>query len=50
MWEDFALYVAVGFLAQLVDGAIGMAFGGIVTLRNRYGNKAVIDVHLKPRR
>ncbi|MSP49895.1 MAG: sulfite exporter TauE/SafE family protein, partial [Alphaproteobacteria bacterium] len=27
MWEDFALYVAVGFLAQLVDGAIGMAFG-----------------------
>src|SRR5262245_32441544 len=24
---DFALYVAVGFLAQLVDGAIGMAFG-----------------------
>ena len=27
MWEDFALYVAVGFLAQLVDGAIGMGFG-----------------------
>lgn len=27
MWEDFALYVAVGFLAQLVDGGIGMAFG-----------------------
>jgi hypothetical protein len=25
--EDFALYVAVGFIAQLVDGALGMAFG-----------------------
>lgn len=27
MWEDFALFAAVGFLAQLVDGCIGMAFG-----------------------
>jgi len=29
--EDFLLYVAVGFLAQLVDGALGMAFGLIGT-------------------
>lgn len=27
MWEDLLLYVAVGFVAQLVDGAIGMAYG-----------------------
>jgi uncharacterized membrane protein YfcA len=27
MWEDFVLFVAVGFAAQLVDGAIGMAYG-----------------------
>ncbi len=27
MWEDFLLYVAVGFAAQMVDGAIGMAYG-----------------------
>ena len=27
MWEDFALFAAVGFIAQLVDGCIGMAFG-----------------------
>ena len=27
MWEDFLLFVAVGFAAQLVDGAIGMAYG-----------------------
>lgn len=27
MWEDFALFIAVGFLAQIVDGAIGMAYG-----------------------
>lgn len=27
MWEDFLLYVAVGLAAQLVDGAIGMAYG-----------------------
>lgn len=31
MWEDFALYVAVGFIAQLVDGALGMAFGLLST-------------------
>ena len=29
--EDFLLYVAVGFIAQLVDGALGMAFGLIGT-------------------
>jgi len=28
---DFALYVALGFVAQLVDGALGMAFGLICT-------------------
>jgi uncharacterized membrane protein YfcA len=27
VWEDFILFVAVGFAAQLVDGAIGMAYG-----------------------
>ena len=27
MWDDFVLFVAVGFVAQLVDGAIGMAYG-----------------------
>jgi uncharacterized protein len=27
MWADFVLFVAVGFAAQLVDGAIGMAYG-----------------------
>ena len=27
MWSDLVLYVAVGFAAQLVDGAIGMAYG-----------------------
>jgi uncharacterized membrane protein YfcA len=27
MWEDLLLFVAVGFAAQMVDGAIGMAYG-----------------------
>ncbi len=27
MWDDFILFAAVGFAAQLVDGAIGMAYG-----------------------
>ena len=27
MWDDFLLFIAIGFAAQLVDGAIGMAFG-----------------------
>jgi uncharacterized protein len=27
MWEDIFLYVAVGFVAQMIDGAIGMAYG-----------------------
>jgi uncharacterized protein len=27
IWEDLLFYVAVGFLAQMVDGAIGMAYG-----------------------
>lgn len=27
MWGDLLLFVAVGFAAQLVDGAIGMAYG-----------------------
>jgi len=31
MFEDFAVFVAIGFAAQLVDGALGMAFGLIST-------------------
>src|SRR5687767_7029916 len=27
MWGDLLLFVAVGFAAQLVDGALGMAYG-----------------------
>jgi uncharacterized protein len=27
VWEDFILFVAVGFAAQMVDGSIGMAYG-----------------------
>lgn len=27
MWDELILFVAVGFAAQLVDGAIGMAYG-----------------------
>src|ERR1700675_522652 len=28
---EFALLIAIGFLAQLIDGALGMAFGVIST-------------------
>lgn len=31
MTEDFLLFAAIGFAAQLVDGALGMAFGVIST-------------------
>lgn len=27
MWDEILLYVAVGFAAQMIDGAIGMAYG-----------------------
>ncbi len=27
MWDDFVLFVAVGFAAQMVNGAVGMAYG-----------------------
>jgi uncharacterized membrane protein YfcA len=27
MWEDFVLFVAIGFAAQMIDGAVGMAYG-----------------------
>ncbi len=27
MWEDLLLFIAIGFAAQMVDGAIGMAYG-----------------------
>ena len=27
MWEDLLLFVVVGFAAQLIDGALGMAYG-----------------------
>ena len=31
MTEEFLLLVAIGFLAQMVDGALGMAFGVVST-------------------
>ena len=31
MWEDFVLFIAVGFAAQMVDGAVGMAYGVTAT-------------------
>ena len=27
MWDDILLYIIIGFLAQMIDGAIGMAYG-----------------------
>lgn len=27
MWEQVGMFVVVGFLAQLIDGALGMAYG-----------------------
>ena len=30
--QDFLLFLAVGFLAQIVDGALGMAYGVISSL------------------
>jgi uncharacterized membrane protein YfcA len=27
MWDDILLYVVIGFAAQMIDGAIGMAYG-----------------------
>jgi uncharacterized membrane protein YfcA len=27
VWDDLLLYIAIGFFAQMVDGAIGMAYG-----------------------
>jgi uncharacterized membrane protein YfcA len=27
MWDDLLLYVIIGFVAQMIDGAIGMAYG-----------------------
>jgi uncharacterized membrane protein YfcA len=31
MFEELALFVALGFAAQLIDGAIGMAYGLFAT-------------------
>lgn len=31
MWDDFLLFVAVGFAAQMIDGALGMAYGVTLT-------------------
>jgi uncharacterized membrane protein YfcA len=31
MWEDLLLFIAVGLAAQMVDGALGMAYGVIST-------------------
>lgn len=27
MWDDILLYVIIGFVAQMIDGAIGIAYG-----------------------
>ena len=27
MWDDILLYIIIGFVAQMIDGAIGMAYG-----------------------
>ena len=27
MWDDILLYVIIGFVAQMIDGSIGMAYG-----------------------
>lgn len=31
MWDDILLYIAVGFAAQMIDDAIGMAYGVTAT-------------------
>lgn len=31
VWTDFLTFVAIGFFAQIVDGALGMAFGVLCT-------------------
>src|SRR3712207_2338053 len=31
MWEDMVLFAAVGFAAQVIDGALGMAYGVTAT-------------------
>jgi hypothetical protein len=31
MWDEMLLYIAVGFAAQMIDGAIGMAYGVTAT-------------------
>lgn len=31
MWDDILLFAAIGFFAQLIDGALGMAFGVLTT-------------------
>ncbi|MCL4766978.1 MAG: sulfite exporter TauE/SafE family protein [Hyphomicrobiaceae bacterium] len=31
MWDELAIYVALGFVAQVVDGALGMAYGVTVS-------------------
>ncbi len=31
MWSDLLVFIAIGFAAQLVDGALGMAYGLITT-------------------
>ena len=32
---QLALFILIGFLAQMVDGALGMAFGVIASMRPR---------------
>lgn len=31
MWEDVLIFIAIGFAAQILDGALGMAFGLVAT-------------------
>ena len=31
MWDDVLLYIIIGFVAQMIDGAIGMAYGVTAT-------------------
>ena len=44
--QDFLLFLAVGFLAQIVDGALGMAYG--VRTAGHIGVDAVVKLCSKP--
>lgn len=40
MWDDLLLYVIIGFVAQMIDGAIGMAYGRDGQLRAPQSRRA----------